>query len=96
MATFRDLKDEVSRLNRKYCKNTKNYLDIDRAYGGYQIVLTGKRCKNKPKWRKNSLGSGCASVTTGYPSATKALSDLYRADSRGWLRSSIRHYEKYK
>ncbi len=97
MATKKDLQAEVKRLNAKYCKNTLNKLDISYAYGGYQVVLTGKRFKNNPrKWRKGSLGSACANVTYGHDTATKTLNDLYKNESKGWLRSNIRHYEKNK
>lgn len=95
MATKKDLQNEIKRLNVKYCKNTKNKIDIDQAYGGYQVVLTGKKFKNNTKkYYKNSLGSGCASLTYGYGTATNALNDLYKSESKGWLKSSIRHYEK--
>ena len=97
LATKKDLQAEIKRLNAKYCKNTKNKLDISQAYGGYEVVLTGKRFKNNPrKWRKGSLGSGQSSVTCGHDSATKTLNSLYKAESKGWLRSSIKYYEKRK
>jgi len=97
LATKKDLQAEVRRLNAKYCKNTKNKLDISQAYGGYQVVLTGKKHKNNPrKWRKGSLGSAQSNVTYGHDTATKTLNSLYQADSKGWLRSSIKHFEKYR
>ena len=93
MATKKELQSEIDRLNKKYCKNTKNKLKVGSAYGGYQVQLTGKRYKNNPrKWR--GIGSGVSSVTFGYQSATKTLSDLYKAESKGHLRSQISHYEK--
>ena len=97
MATKKDLYLEVKRLNDKYCKKTKNKIGISEAYGGYQVVLTGKKKKNSySKYLKNSLGSGCASITYGYGSARSVLSDLYKSDSKGWLKSSIKHHEKRK
>ena len=95
MATRTELFAEVKRLNSKYCKNTKNKLVVDRAYGGYQVGLTGKRYKNNShKWR--GIGSGMASVTTSHQSATRTLNDLYASDSKGYLKSKIKHYEKYR
>lgn len=93
LATKKDLQYEISRLNNKYCKGGKNKLTLDQAYGGYQVQLTGKR-KKTGGWYKNSLGSGCASITTGYESATKTLDALYKADSKGWLRSSVKHHNR--
>ena len=82
MASKKDLYSEVDRLNKKYCSTTKNKLVVDKAYGGYQVCLTGKRYKNNPhKWR--GIGSGCSGIT-----------HLYRAESKGELRSKVRFYEK--
>ena len=93
MATKKDLFNEVDRLNKKYCSKTKNKLCVSQAYGGYEVCLTGKRYKNNPKkWR--GIGSGQANVTYGHDTATNTLNSLYRAESKGWLRSQIRHYEK--
>lgn len=47
MATKKDLQNYIDSLNRKYCKHTKNHLEINSAYGGYQVVLTGKPLKRK-------------------------------------------------
>ena len=68
---------------------------LDQAYGGYQVQLTGKR-KKSGGYYKNSLGNGRASITTGYGSATKTLDALYKADSKGWLRSSVKHYNRIR
>ncbi len=98
MATKKDLQNEVNRLNAKYCKNTKNHLVIDKDYGcDFSVGLTGKTYKrgNKIYYRKDSLGSFCASIGTGYyKTATDALSALYKADARGWIKNSILYYEK--
>ena len=93
MATKKDLQYEINRLNNKYCKGGKNKLGLHQAYGGYQVVLTGKR-KKAGGYYKNSLGSGMASITTGYESATKTLDSLYRSDSKGWLGSSVKIYNR--
>lgn len=42
MARKNDLQHEIDRLNNKYCKSGKNKLKLSQAYGGYQVVLTGK------------------------------------------------------
>ena len=95
MATKKDLLFEVNRLNKKYCKSGKNKLGLHQAYGGYQVILTGKRKKNGGYY-KNSLGSGCTSITTGYDNATKTLDKLYQSDSKGWLNSTVKFYNKQK
>ena len=99
MATKRDLQNYVNELNKKYCKNTKNELVIHQAYGGYSVELTGKTYKhgNRTYWRKGSIGSGCASVGNDYhDTATNTLNALYKADSRGWVKSTIRNHENRK
>ena len=93
MATKKELREEIDRLNKKYCRNTKNKLVLGSAYGGYQVQLTGKRYKNNPhKWR--GIGSGVSSMTYGFQSAKNTLSDLHEIDSKGYLQSRIKHYEK--
>ena len=93
MATKKELREEIDRLNKKYCKNTKNKLVLGSAYGGYQVQLTGKRYKNNPrKWR--GIGSGVSSMTYGFQSAKNTLNNLYEIDSKGYLRSRIKDYER--
>ncbi len=93
MASKKDLYSEVDRLNKKYCSTTKNKLVVDKAYGGYQVCLTGKRYKNNPhKWR--GIGSGCSGITHYHDTANNTLNALYRAESKGELRSKVRFYEK--
>lgn len=88
-----ELFDEVKRFNNKYCRNTKNKLVVGSAYGGYQVQLTGKRYKNNPnKWR--GIGSGASSVTWGFQTPKDTLGELYKAESKGWLRNQIRQHEK--
>lgn len=98
MASRADLKREVERLNKKYCKNTKNELMVSGAYGGVKVNLTGKEYKRgkKTHWYKGSLGSGQADITYGYTSPKATLFKLYEADSKGWLKSSIKRYEPKK
>lgn len=93
MATKRDLQYEVNRLNNKYCRNTKNYLTISQAYGGYSVELVGKRNKRTGKLLKGAM-HGSGSIGNAYhDTATNTLNGLYKAESRGWIRSSIRSYE---
>lgn len=63
------------------------------AYGGYQVQLTGKRRKDGKGYR--GMGSGCVDVTSGYQSARNALADLWKNDSKGYVREKVRRYEKY-
>ena len=41
------------------------------------------------------MGSGCVDVTSGYQSARNALADLWKNDSKGYVREKVRRYEKY-
>ena len=95
MATKRELEIEVERLNEKYCKRGKNEFAISYAYGGYEVVLTGKRDK-KGNYKKGSLGSGVASITDGHDSATNTLNSLYKSESRNWLQSQVKYYNQIK
>lgn len=90
--TKKDLQEEVDKLNKKYCARTGNELRIGCAYGGYQVQLTGKRRKNGKGYR--GMGSGCSEITYGYQSARDALADLWKNDSKGYIRDKIRYYEK--
>ena len=93
MATRKDVRMEVARLNKKYCKGTKNKLALSCAYGGCSVVLTGKQ-KKRGGYYKGSLQSGAAHVTYGYLSAKETLFNLYKADSTGDLKKEIKSYEK--
>ena len=94
MANRKDLENLVDFYNKRYCRNTKNELTIHKAYGGYCVELTGKRNKRTGRWLKGSLGSGVADVGNPYhDTATKTIEGLYKADSRGWLKSAIRSHE---
>ena len=91
--TKKDLQAEVDKLNKKYCARTGNELRIQGAYGGYQVQLTGKRRKDGKGYR--GMGSGCVDVTSDYQSARNALADLWKNDSKGYVREKVRRYEKY-
>lgn len=94
MPNKKDLEDLVDFYNKKYCKHTKNELVVHRAYGGYCVELTGKRNKRTGRPLKGSIGTGCADVGNPYhDSASKTIEGLYKADSRGWLKSTIRQHE---
>lgn len=96
MATKKDLQDAVKRFNSKYCKRTKNHLVISQAYGGYSVELTGKRNKRTHRLLKGAM-SGSACVGNPYhDTATKTLNSLYKADSRGWLKSVVKSCEPKK
>ncbi len=92
MSNYSDLKDEVKRLNDKYCKNSKNELVINRAYGGFEVLLKAKTGKNGKKL-KSGLGSGAVSITYGHDTSLNTLNSLYKSESRGWLQSTIKHYK---
>ena len=86
---LKDLENEVNRLNEKYCKYGKNKLVINRAYGGFAVYLTGKT-NNK------GLKSAVIDVTDGHDTIKNTLNSLYKIESKGWLHSDIKYYEKKK
>ena len=93
MANYKDLQREVDRLNNKYCKRTKNELTISRAYGGYCVMLVGKRNKRTGRLLKGAM-TGASWVGNQYhDTATNTLNSLYIADSRGWVKSVIFRHE---
>lgn len=89
------LETEINRLNEKYCKNTKNELKLYGAYGGYKVGLTGKKCKGAAN-RYRGLGSGMTDITYGYSTPKDVLNDLYKSDSKGWLKYKIMDNETKK
>lgn len=92
MATKKDLEKEVSRLNRKYAKNSPNELVVHQAYGGYEVNLQGKQDKRYKgfKLRRGAM-SGAAGIGNQYhDNATKTLAGLKTAESRGWVRSAFK------
>jgi hypothetical protein len=99
MATKKDLQNYVDELNGRYCQNTKNYLIISQAYGGYCVVLTGKTYYrgSKKHYKKGSMGSAAAYIGNPYhDTATNTLEGLYKADSRGNILYTIKCYERRK
>lgn len=93
--TKKDLEEVVNDYNKRYCQNTKHHLQVDCAYNGYKVVLTGKKYKNAYKWR-GYLGSGCYSITDGYQTPREAINDLYKFNSNGFILSSIKYWERMK
>jgi hypothetical protein len=91
--TSKDLHQVVNEYNERYCQNTKHHLQVDCAYNGYKVVLTGKPYKNSQNWR-GRLGSGCYSITDGYQTARETINALYRVDSNGSVKSAIQYWEK--
>lgn len=98
MASKKDLYDEVERLNKKYCKNTKSYLRVSQAYGGYEVVLTGKPYnKGSKTYYRGRLGSGSTPVGNDYHGSIKdTLFGLYKADSKGNVKRKIKYWDSYK
>ncbi len=75
---------EVDSLNRKYCKNTKNELQIHETENGFQVILSGKKDKrNKTKLLKGSLGSKAFFVTYWHHSSQTTIQYLKEQDKRG-------------
>jgi hypothetical protein len=91
--TRKDLEEVVNDYNNRYCQNTKHHLQVDGAYNGYKVVLTGKPYKNSQKWR-GRLGSGCYSITDGYQTARDTINAFYKQDYNGAVKSSIKYWEK--
>ena len=91
--TKADLQREVTRLNRKYCKNKKNHLVIDKNGFGYSVNLTGKPDKRYKRFRtrKGSLGTAQVRVS-GYYSGTsgEVKKRLLANEKDGTLRRIIR------
>jgi hypothetical protein len=42
------------------------------------------------------LGSGCSSITDGYQTPRDTINAFYKADSNGFVLSSIKYWEKMK
>ena len=95
--TKSDLYRTVADYNNIYCKNTKNKLTVQGAYGGYKIGLTGKpdrRFKKRFSWLRGSLGSGVADVTYGYDTASRTLDKLNASARSGELARKIKGWER--
>lgn len=91
--TKSDLQKEVSRLNRKYCKNKKNHLVIDKNGFGYSVNLTGKQDKRFKRFRtrKGSLGTSQVRVSGYYSGTSREIKNRLLANEKdGSLRRIIR------
>lgn len=93
--TKKKLQQLVDSLNKKYCANSKNYLIIDEAYGGYQIMLTGKKDKRtKNKFIKNSLESGREFITYGHHPINTTYQYLLQQDGKGAVLNTIKYHNR--
>lgn len=90
--TAKELQSAVDSLNNQYCKKTKNELYLQKAYGGYQVQITGKKRKDG----RGFLGMGSArkDVTCGFQSVRDTMTELLHSAVRGDLKSHIDHCEK--
>ena len=95
--TRKHLENVVDDLNRTLCKRSKNELYVQGAYGGYRVLLTGKRDKRtKRGYRKGSLGSGATDITYGNQSAAKTIDDLYATVRSGSLKRTLNYWDNYR
>lgn len=94
--TLSDLNQEVDRLNKKYCKNTKNHLVIGKNGYGYSVNLTGKTYKRGKKhlWKKGSIGSGEVRLTGLGKTKKETLERIRSEEQSGHLKHVIRRREK--
>ncbi len=89
------LQKEVDSLNRKYCKNTKNELQIHETENGFQVVLSGKKDRrSKTKLLKGSLGTQAVFVTYGHHPSQTTIQYLKEQDKRGSVLGIIKSYER--
>lgn len=89
------LQKEVDSLNRKYCKNTKNELQIHETENGFQVVLSGKKDRrSKTKLLKGSLGTQAVFVTYGHHPAQTTSQYLKEQDKRGAVSNIVKSYER--
>lgn len=96
IVTLGDLNTEVDRLNKKYCKNTKNHLRVGHNGYGYSINLTGKTYKRgkKTHWKKGSLGSGEVRLTGLGKTKRETIERIRSEEKSGNLKRTIRRREK--
>lgn len=94
--TLGDLNKEVDRLNKKYCKNTKNTLRVGHNGYGYSVNLTGKTYKRGKKtfWKKGSIGSSEVRLTGLGKTKKQTLEKIRRDEKSGELKRIIRRREK--
>lgn len=96
MAKF-NVEDVVANLNNSYMKKSKNEFKVSRAYGGCQIVLTGKSKKVRGKWVYSGIGSGQSSITYGYVSSQETLAQLaVLMSNKDEFKRRIQYWEKAK
>lgn len=88
--TKTNLKQFINEVNEKYCSNTKHHFEINAAYGGYGVVLTGKYVNGKFL----GLGSGCASVVYGFQPAKKAYFEFCEKLATGEALEMLQRYEQ--
>ena len=97
MATKRDLIRAIENLNDSYMKKQPNIFELSEAYGGYKIELTGKSRRVNGKWVWSGIGSGSASLTSGYGSATDTLAQLgLILSNKDSIKRFIARYKKIK
>jgi hypothetical protein len=94
--TLSDLNKEVDRLNKKYCKNTKNHLVVGKNGYGYSVNLTGKTYKRgkKTHWRKGSIGSGEVRMTGLGKTKSETIDRIRQEERSGNLKRVIRKRER--
>lgn len=94
--TLGDLNNEVDRLNKKYCKNTKNHLKVGKNGYGYSVNLTGKTYKRGKKtfWRKGSIGSGEVRLTGLGKTKAETIQRIREEERSGNLKRIIQRREK--
>ena len=94
--TLSDLNSEVDRLNKKYCKNTKNHIVVDKNGYGYSMNLTGKTYKRGKKrfWKKGSIGSGQVRLTGLGKTKRETLERIRFEEETGNLKRIIRKRER--
>lgn len=94
---LKDLQTAVDNLNDSYMKRSQNQFQVEGAYGGHKIVVTGKSKKVRGKWVWTGMGSGSTNVTDGYGSVDSALAQLglMLSNKENWKRR-IQRWTKIK
>lgn len=89
------LQGAVDALNKSYMAKSKNEFQIDSAYGGHKIVITGKSKKIRGKWVYYGLGTACANITDGYGTAANTLAQLAMIlSNKDYIKNIIKTYER--
>ena len=92
--TLSDLNQEVDRLNKKYCKNTKNHLVIGKNGYGYSVNLTGKTYMRGKKRFLKKGASGEVRLTGLGKTKRETLERIRSEEQSGNLKRIIRRREK--